>query len=142
MSKVVSLRLKDDQVERLARVARSLDRTVSETAALMVEEALRQAEFAFIEFRPSPAGRQAYLKGSRITVWQIVMYARDVGRNADRIAELLGIPPNRVSAALAYAAAYPAEIEAALADLDRSEDELRRLIPNLNIVRVNEASAG
>ena len=48
MSKVVSVRLRDDQVERLARAARRFGQTVSETAAQLLEEALRQGEFAFV----------------------------------------------------------------------------------------------
>ncbi len=75
MSKVLSLRLKDDQIERLARAARRLGRTPSETAALLLEESLREREFTFIEFRDSPVGRQAYLKGTRLAVWQVTALA-------------------------------------------------------------------
>ena len=58
MSKVVSLRLKDDQVERLQRAVCRMGRTPSEAAALLLEEALRQRDFAFMEFRDSLAGRR------------------------------------------------------------------------------------
>jgi hypothetical protein len=60
VSKVVSLRLRDDQVERLQRTARYLGRSPTETAALLLEESLREREFAGIEFRDSPVGRQAF----------------------------------------------------------------------------------
>ena len=69
MSRVMSLRLQDSQIERLNRAARSSGRTASETAAILLEEALRQREFAFIEFRDSPVGRQAYLQGTRLAAW-------------------------------------------------------------------------
>ena len=52
-SKVVSLRLKGEQVERLERTARRLGRTVAETAALLIEESLRQREVASVEFKDS-----------------------------------------------------------------------------------------
>jgi uncharacterized protein (DUF433 family) len=139
MSKVVSLRLKDQQMERLERAARRLGRTPSETAALLLEESLREREFAFIEFRDSFVGRQAYIKGTRITVWQLVDIARSFGDVGETAANL-EIPAVAVSAALAYAAAYPEEIESAIADNSPSIDELKRLIPNLHI-RTVDASA-
>ena len=46
MSKVVSFRLNEDQVERLHRAAHRSGRKVSETAALMIEEGLRKREFS------------------------------------------------------------------------------------------------
>ncbi len=44
MSKVVSMRLEDDQMERLKRAARQLGRTPAETASLLLEESLRERE--------------------------------------------------------------------------------------------------
>ena len=140
VSKVVSLRLKDDQVERLERAARWLGRTPSEAAALLLEESLRQREFAFVEFRDSPVGRQAYLKGTRLAVWQVVSLARSFDDDATRTAAHLEIPAVAVRAALAYAAAYPAEIEAAVADNARAAADLVRLIPDLEAVVVDAAA--
>src|SRR5690606_12205324 len=135
----VSLRLKDEQVERLGRAARRLGRTPSEAAAILLEEALRQAEFALVEFRDSPAGRQAYLKGSRLAVWQIISYLRAIDHDTARTAADLAIPPAWVQAALAYARAYPAEIDAAIADNAPDLDRLSRLIPGLEVVTVDAA---
>ena len=136
MGKVVSLRLKDSQVERLDRTARRMGRTPSETAALLLEEALRQEEFALIEFRDSPVGRQAYLKGSRLTLWQIVEFANGVDRDVKRVADLLEIPPLAVRAALNYGEAYPEEIGYAIQDNHKTLDELRRLLPGLEVISV------
>ena len=140
MSKVVSLRLKDDQVERLERAARRLGRTPSEAAAILLEESLRQREFAFVEFRDSPVGRQAYLKGTRLAVWQVVPLARSFGGDVARTAAYLEIPKVAVQAALAYAAAYPAEVEAAIADNAHAAADLSRLIPTLEAVVVDAAA--
>jgi hypothetical protein len=79
MSHVVSMRLRDEQMERLRRLARRLGYTPSEASALLLEEALRTAEFAFIQFRNSPGGRQAYVAGSSPAVWEVVMVARGYG---------------------------------------------------------------
>jgi uncharacterized protein (DUF433 family) len=140
MSRVVSLRLRDEQFERLRRAARQLSRTPSETAALLLEESLREREFAFIEFRDTRAGREAFLKGTRLKVWQVVMVAREYDGDLARVADHFGKPVVQIQAALTYAAAYPDEIAAALADNDISETELRRLIPNLRVFEI-DASA-
>lgn len=71
MSKVISIRCREPQVERLGRVARRLNRTPSETAALLLDEALRMAEYAHIVFRASAVGRQAYLAGTGLAVWEV-----------------------------------------------------------------------
>jgi uncharacterized protein (DUF433 family) len=140
MSRVVSLRLKDEQVERLERAARRLGRTPSETAALLLEESLRQREFAFIEFRDSPVGRQAYLQGTRLAVWQAVSLLRAFGGDVAATAAHLEMPAVMIAAALAYAEAHSTEIEAAIADQAQAGAELGRLIPNLEIVAIDAAA--
>lgn len=140
MSKVISLRLKDDQYNRLQRAARRLGRTPSESAVTMLEEALRQREFAFVEFRDSPVGRQAYLQGTRLAVWQVESLARDYGRNLKQMANNLAIPVERLAAALNYAAVYPAEVEAAISDNDLTPETIRQLVPNLEIVGIRAPS--
>ncbi|MCX6021429.1 MAG: transcriptional regulator [Chloroflexi bacterium] len=137
MRKVVSLRLQDDQIERLQRAARRLGRTPSEAAALLLEEALRQRDFTFIEFRDSPVGRQAYVQGTRLAVWQIAALARDFGADAAKIAAHLELPVMQMTAALGYAVAYPSEIEAALADQAQGRNALEHLIPMLETVTID-----
>jgi hypothetical protein len=130
MSHVVSMRLQEDQMERLRKTARRTGRTPSETAAALLEEALRRNEFAFIDFRDSPAGRQAYIQGSSLAVWEVVMVAQSCGLSADKAADLLQWPVARVQAALNYAAAFPREIEEALEDNDATDFQaLSRMLP-------------
>jgi len=42
----------------------------SDASARLVEEGLRRSEFAFLDFADSPAGRQAYMQGSTLAVWE------------------------------------------------------------------------
>ena len=42
-----------------------------------MEEGLRRSEFAYIDFRDSAAGRQAYMQGSSLAVWEVAMLLRD-----------------------------------------------------------------
>jgi uncharacterized protein (DUF433 family) len=124
-------------MERLGRAARRLGRTPSEAASLLLEEALRQAEFAFIEFRDSPVGRQAYLKGTRLAVWQVAWLARSLNLEAERLAAHIETPPVAVAAALAYAATYPVEVQAAIADQEHAAVELPHLVPTIEVVHVD-----
>ncbi len=140
MSKVVSLRLKDTQVEALSRAARRMGRTPSEAAAFLLEEALRQREFAFIEFRDSPVGRQAYLQGTRLAIWQIESLARAFDRDAHRVAEHLSLPPVQIEAALRYAEAFPQEIEDAIKDNKWAASNIQRIVPGIKMISADEAS--
>lgn len=129
-SQVMSLRFAPQQMERLQRVARRLGRTPSETGALLVEESLRRTEFALIDFRDSPAGRQAYIQSSGLAVWEVVLVARGYGMDAEQTARHLDWPIPRVQAALNYAEAFPAEIEATVEDNAGFDfDRLRRMAP-------------
>src|SRR5438477_2275541 len=114
MSQVVSMRLQEEQLERLRRMARRLGRTVAETSALLTEEGLRRSEFASIDFRDSMVGRQAYIQGSSLAVWEVILVARSYAMDAGRTAAHLQWPAARVLAALNYAAAFRGEIEAAI----------------------------
>jgi hypothetical protein len=130
VSKVVSLRFHERQFARLRRLARRLGRTPSETGALLVEEALRRAEFAYIDFRESAAGRQAYVSGTSLAIWEVVLVARDYAMDEKRTAEHLAWPIVKVRAALAYASAYPDEITDALEDLSEMNfGTLTRMLP-------------
>jgi uncharacterized protein (DUF433 family) len=141
MSRVISLRLRDRPMDSLLRVARRMGRTPTETAATLLEEKLRQCEFALIEFQDSLAGRQACLQGTRLKIWQIVSIARDYGGDVAQTAGHLSIPALHVAAALNYARAFPEEIELAIRDNECSQAELEWLIPNLEAVSVDAVSS-
>jgi len=131
VSKVISIRFQDGQVERLGRLARRIGRTPSEASALLVEEALRRSEFGLIDFHDSPAGRQAYVQGSSLAVWEVVLVARGYDMNAEDTASHLQWPTSKVIAALQYTSAYPHEIDSAIADNESiGFTELSRLLPN------------
>src|SRR5829696_753505 len=115
-SAVVSLRVSKEQAERLQRKARQLGRTPSETGAILLDESLRRDQFAFIDFRDSPVGRQAYIQGSRLAVWQVVSLARSYAGDARKTAQHLEWPPVKVQSALSYGKAFPEEIENAIRD--------------------------
>ena len=140
MSRVVSMRMKDGQFERLERAARQLNRSPSEAAALLLEESLRRREFLFVEFRDTPAGRTTFLQGTRIAVWHMVEWARACDGNTAQVAEHLGIPEIQVKYCLAYAAAYPDEIEAAITDNRWAADHIQELLPGIEVFHVHASA--
>lgn len=113
------------------------------------------AEFAFIQFRESIVGREAYVQGTGLAVWEVVFVARSSGMDVARTAAHLEVPENKVQAALNYAtaypdeiqaalnyaAAYPDEIQAALEDNDKDFDELARMLPGLRRFSVGETDS-
>lgn len=131
-SAVVSLRVSEKQAKRLQRKARQLGRTPSETGAILLEESLRRDEFAFIDFRDSPVGRQAYIQGSRLAVWQVVSLARSYKDDLRKAAAHLEWPEVKIQAALNYAKAFPEEINDAIAD-SQSWDKARlaKMLPQM-----------
>jgi uncharacterized protein (DUF433 family) len=131
---VVSARLEPSQERRLARKARQWGRSPSDTGALLIEEGLRRDEFAFIDFRDSPVGRQACVQGSTLAVWEIVWLARGYGNKVQATADHLRMSPLKVQAALSYAAAFPEEIKTAIAEHDAADlTSLVRMLPQAEI---------
>jgi uncharacterized protein (DUF433 family) len=136
MSKVLSIRLKDDQVERLHRFARRVGKKPSELASQLVEEALRREEFPGIDIRETAAG-QAFIGGTRLKVWHVAVHARD-GQSAAEIASSLGFRESQISVALAYASRYADEIDAIIED---NHAAFERLFPEAGNYRVMSVDA-
>jgi len=131
-SAVVSVRLSQDEAGRLRLLAKRMGRSASDVGAQLLAESLRQADFAFIEFRDSPVGRQAYVQGSRLAVWQVTTLLRDHQGDVAKVAAHLRWPEAKVHAAVAYAQGYPEEIEEAIRDNDSATFEsLSRLLPGI-----------
>ncbi|MGO8673314.1 MAG: transcriptional regulator [Capsulimonadaceae bacterium] len=142
MSHVLSLRVPDEQFVRLQRIARRLGRSPSETGSIFLEEALRRAEFGLIEFRDSPVGRQAYLQGSRLAVWEVVALVRSFGGDTAAAAKHLEWPEMRAQAAMNYAAAFPAEIDAAINDDEAYDlDAVVRMLPQAKAFHAESETA-
>lgn len=129
---VVSMRLPEESGKRLKRMARRHGWTPSDTSARLVEEGLRQSEFALIDFRDSPVGRQAYVQGSTLAVWEIAMLLRAYDQDVEAVARHLEWPVFRVQAAVNYIKAFPKEIEESLSENDAMDfDALKRMLPQI-----------
>ncbi len=130
MSRVISLRLKEEESKKLERAARMLGRSPGAAAALLLVEKLKEESFPFIEFRSTANGRHAFVKGTGMAVWEMVMVARSFGNRAPRVAKELGVPEEKVATALAYTEAYPEEIEPVLEEVQSfTFEDLKRIVP-------------
>lgn len=137
MPRALQLQLNTKDEQRLRRRAKDLGVSVEEAAAELLREKVREEAFPRLEFRDSAAGRQVYIKGHRLTVWQVVMVARDFEMDAARVADHLEQDAEDMEAALSYAAAYPEDINPALEYVDNfTFEDLKRIVPRAEKFRV------
>jgi hypothetical protein len=129
-SVVVSMRVPAESGTGLKRMANRHGWTPSDASARLVEEGLRRSEFALIDFRDSPAGRQASIQGSTLAVWEVVLLVQSHRSDVSAVARHLKWPEARVQAAINYAKAFPEEIETALSEnADMDFDALKNMLP-------------
>jgi len=129
-SVVVSMRLPEESGDRLKRMANRHGWTPSDASARLVEEGLRRSEFAFVDFRDSAAGRQAYVQGSSLAIWEVMLLVQAHEGDISSVARHLRWPEAKVQAALNYSKAFPREIETALSENAASDfGALKRMLP-------------
>ena len=129
-SVVISMRLPAESGTRLKRMATRHGWTPSDASARLVEEGLRRSEFAFIDFRDSAVGRQAYVQGSTLAVWEVISLVHSYRGNLTAVAKHLQWPEAKVQAAINYAEAFPEEIEQALSENAATDfTALKRMLP-------------
>jgi len=107
---VQSCRIDQANAALLALQAKRRHLEVSTLSSLYLKEKALEEEYPGIGFRDSIGGREAYLLGHRLGVWEVV----EIHRETKTIAETAGYlrwPPALVRCALGFAKAYPAEIE-------------------------------
>jgi hypothetical protein len=106
---VQSCRIERDHATLLARQARRRHLEVSTLSSLYLREKALEEEYPGIGFRDAAGGREAYVLGHRVAVWEV----EDVHRATGTIAKTAGYfrwPAALVRCALAYARQFQAEI--------------------------------
>ena len=93
-------------VTKQARAART---SKSELVAPYVIEKSLETEFPGISFRDSLSGREAYLTGHRVAVWEVLSVYEET-ESVEKTASHFRWPRVLVKRALAYAKAFPDEI--------------------------------
>ncbi|HUG13481.1 MAG TPA: hypothetical protein VMM78_00570 [Thermomicrobiales bacterium] len=136
MSDALTVEVDGDRLERLYEAASAMRQSPRDAALTLVEEGLRMREFPAVEFRDTALGRQAYLRGERLAVWQIVIVARSYDDDIDLIAEHFGIPADSITSALDYAAHYEGDITADIAGIDAAGERLASTLPPQQVIDV------
>jgi len=96
--------------ERLVvKQARAAKTSKSDLVARYVMEKSIETEFPGISFRDSLSGREAYLTGHRVAVWEVVAVYEEA-RSLQKTAKHFHWPAVLVNRALAYAKAFPEEV--------------------------------
>lgn len=111
---VMSVRVSAGMRSRLQQAAAADGEPAASLAERLIEEGLRMRAHPLIRFVDGPTGRRARLL-ARPDVWELVSFVRrSEAAGEDRVAhaaEWFGIPATHVEAGLAYAGAFPAEID-------------------------------
>lgn len=124
----ISVRFEPAVSARLAHYTQRHPGTSASAAVnRFVDEGLRMHEHPGVFFRSGPAGRRAVLVGGP-DVWEVVRAVRDARRGEPEldqegllglVADNNGVPRMMLNTALAYRAAFPDEIDGAVAEGDR-----------------------
>jgi predicted alpha-1,6-mannanase (GH76 family) len=140
-STVISMRLPAESGKRLKRLASRHGWTTSDLSARLVEEGLRRAEFAFIDFRDSAAGRQAYIQGSSLAVWEVIALVKSYKGDSEAVAKHLRWPVVKVAAAVHYSEAHADEIGDALAENESIDlATINRMLPQTTVFKTGQGS--
>jgi hypothetical protein len=111
MATPLSLRFKEDTLQRLyfqAKLAGVPPRTLAQR---MVEEAIRMTEHPLIDFTDNGPVRRAFLRGTGIEVWEMIDIVKAHDGDIAAAAESTDKPIGVVEAAVAYYGDYPGEID-------------------------------
>lgn len=106
---VQSCRIEEDHAALLTRQAKRRHLEVSTLSSLYLKEKALEEEFPGIGFRDAAGGREAYVLGHRVAVWEVVD-AHEAAGSVAKTAEHFRWPAALVRCALAYAKAYPEDV--------------------------------
>ena len=106
---VQSCRIEADHAALLARQAKRRHLEVSTLSSLYLREKALEEEYPGIGFRDSLGGREAYVQGHRVAVWEVVEVHRET-KTIAKTADHFRWTPAQVRCALAYARAFAKEI--------------------------------
>ncbi len=107
---VQSCRLEEDHAALLAKQARRRHLEVSSLSSLYLKEKALEEEYPGIGFRDAASGREAYVLGHRVAVWEVAEVHRET-RSLAKTSSHFRWPAALVRCALAYAKAFPAEVQ-------------------------------
>ncbi|MGO8765404.1 MAG: hypothetical protein ACLQSR_09780 [Limisphaerales bacterium] len=106
---VQSCRIEADDAALLARQAKRRHLEVSTLSSLYLKEKALEEEFPGLGFRDSAAGREAFVQGHRVAVWEVAEVYREA-KTIAKTADHFRWPPALVRCALAFARRFAKEV--------------------------------
>lgn len=134
-SKPFTMRLSRATDRFVTAEARRTKRSKGAIVEALAEEAARMRRFPGIAFRGEESGRRAWVIGTGLDVWEIIEMLQDHG-TAERLSREADVSTTAIDLARAYHAAYPQEVDEAIADNRRPLDEVRELYPFIHVTRI------
>lgn len=132
-----SMRLSDVTDRLVSEEARRTRRTKGAVVEGLAEEALRTRRFPGIAFRGNDWNRRPWVIGTALDVWEIVAAARAYDRPSE-MAAATDLAEPQIRVALAYHTEFAEEIDAAIAENERSLTEFRRQYPTIDTIPVGD----
>ncbi len=108
---VQSCRFEESHAALLSRQAKRRHLDVSTLSSLYLKEKALEEEFPGMGFRDAAGGREMFVLGQRVAVWEVMDVYREA-KSISRTADHFSWPEYLVKCALAYAKEYPDEIAA------------------------------
>lgn len=107
-----SLRIPQDTVAEIERIAHESGRDFSSVAKDLLSEAIRMRRCPGIVFAEGVSGRRARLAGSGIEVWEVISTYQSVDQDFERLKNAYHwLTEQQLRVALGYHAAYPEEVD-------------------------------
>jgi uncharacterized protein (DUF433 family) len=131
------MRLSDVTDQLVSEEARRTRRTKGAVVEGLAEEALRTRRFPGIAFRGSDWNRRPWVIGTALDVWEIAAAARAFGTPGE-MAAATDLTEPQIRVALAYYAEFAEEIDAAIAENERSLAEFQRQYPTVDTIAVRD----
>ena len=121
--------------ELVAQEAQRTRRSKGAVVEALAEEALTARRFPGLAFRGADWNRRPWVIGTALDVWEIVAAFRSFG-SVQWLADRTDLTEPQVRLALAYHAEHAGEVDASIADNERSLEDLRREFPAIDTVSV------
>lgn len=129
-TKSLTIQMAEDTHTWLEQYALKLERSTSDLASTLIEEARRVEQFRGIFFRNGGAGRRAVIPGG-MDVWEMIMLYQAHGRAG--MLDAFNVREDQIDDALAYYEAFPEEIDAILCENSQPIEHWREQYPELDI---------
>lgn len=104
-----SCRIEKEHAALLSRQAKRRHLEVSTLSSLYLKEKALEEEYPGIGFRDSVGGREAYVQGHRVAVWEVMDVYQET-KSLTKTADHFRWPPALVRCALAYAKEFAKEV--------------------------------